>query len=37
MSQRTPNEARHRMSGSNLYLKYRHQQIPLIGAFGCYA
>jgi hypothetical protein len=29
----TPNEARHRMSGITVNLKYQHQHMPLIGAF----
>jgi len=27
-----PNEARHRMSGNNISLKFEHQSMPLIGA-----
>ena len=28
------NEARHRMSGNNINLKFEHRQMPLIGALG---
>jgi hypothetical protein len=28
------NEARHRMSGSNVNLKFAHRIMPLIGALG---
>jgi len=27
-----PNEARHRMSGNNINLKFEHRGMPLIGA-----
>jgi hypothetical protein len=31
------NEARHRMSGTNVNLKDPHWEMPLIGALGCWA
>lgn len=31
------NEAQHRMSGNNINMKFKHRDVPLVGALGRWA